>query len=423
MRKMRGVGQLALRSTDPQRVAEFYESAFGFRRLADDEAPLVESLAVLPALLSVEAFRGAAIAETPDFLRSYAPLDVQLAAIAALSTVDDPSAAAVLRGALPELGASAAEAAFEALLARAASARTLLDAVDGGEVLVGADDFARAVIGRVYDVDLPAPGTVVRQGEPAFTLRGAAGPIPMVSPVDGLVVATNPKARVGSVESDPYGEGWLLRVQAPQFKRNARQLLSGSAARSSSRNSRTAGSSSWPTRVAAIRRRSTVAHGTCRSDSDSDAQSSASGAPSSAARGRWSLESRSSWQRTSLQSGGSCARTSFHASTRSLAAPARASAGSALTSVLVPRRRSVPQTRRASRRPKAFLARSTPLPARVTWILSSSPMRPGARGARIAAARGASPSGVNASRASVHEAGKSASISAHCSAARIGRSA
>jgi catechol 2,3-dioxygenase-like lactoylglutathione lyase family enzyme len=38
MRKMRGVGQLALRSTDPARVAEFYESAFGFRRLAEDEA-------------------------------------------------------------------------------------------------------------------------------------------------------------------------------------------------------------------------------------------------------------------------------------------------------------------------------------------------------------------------------------------------
>jgi glycine cleavage system H lipoate-binding protein len=104
-------------------------------------------------------------------------------------------------------------------------------AVGGGEVLVGADDFARAVIGRVHDVDLPPLGTVVRQGEPAWTLRGAAGPLPMISPVDGLVVATNPAARIGAVENDPYGSGWLLRVQAPQFKRNARQLLVGSAAR------------------------------------------------------------------------------------------------------------------------------------------------------------------------------------------------
>ena len=35
---MRGIGQLALRSTDPLRTAEFYESAFGFRRVAGDEA-------------------------------------------------------------------------------------------------------------------------------------------------------------------------------------------------------------------------------------------------------------------------------------------------------------------------------------------------------------------------------------------------
>ncbi|MGH2429819.1 MAG: VOC family protein [Candidatus Limnocylindria bacterium] len=35
---MRGVGQLALLSPDPQRAAEFYESAFGFRRIADDES-------------------------------------------------------------------------------------------------------------------------------------------------------------------------------------------------------------------------------------------------------------------------------------------------------------------------------------------------------------------------------------------------
>ncbi len=35
---MRGVGQLALASTDPVRAAEFYESAFGFRRRASDNS-------------------------------------------------------------------------------------------------------------------------------------------------------------------------------------------------------------------------------------------------------------------------------------------------------------------------------------------------------------------------------------------------
>jgi catechol 2,3-dioxygenase-like lactoylglutathione lyase family enzyme len=35
---MRAVGQLALRSRDPQRAAEFYESAFGFKLRAGDES-------------------------------------------------------------------------------------------------------------------------------------------------------------------------------------------------------------------------------------------------------------------------------------------------------------------------------------------------------------------------------------------------
>lgn len=37
MRKMRAVGQLALRSTDPRRTGEFYEHAFGFKVRAADE--------------------------------------------------------------------------------------------------------------------------------------------------------------------------------------------------------------------------------------------------------------------------------------------------------------------------------------------------------------------------------------------------
>jgi hypothetical protein len=52
-----------------------------------------------------------------------------------------------------------------------------------------------------------------------------------MSPIDGLVVASNPAARLGAVENDPYGEGWLLKVHAPRLTQNARQLLSGSAAR------------------------------------------------------------------------------------------------------------------------------------------------------------------------------------------------
>ena len=51
---------------------------------------------------------------------------------------------------------------------------------------------------------------------------------PVVSPVDGEVIAYNaaPDAHL-----DPYGSGWLFRVQPDAWKRSRAQLLEGAAAR------------------------------------------------------------------------------------------------------------------------------------------------------------------------------------------------
>lgn len=100
-----------------------------------------------------------------------------------------------------------------------------------GEVLVGIDDFARAYLGTVTSVEGPLPGTAVVQGEPAWTLHGAGGPLTLTSPVSGVVLEARGEEAAPAVGRDPYGEGWLLRVRAADFARDARQLLAGSAAR------------------------------------------------------------------------------------------------------------------------------------------------------------------------------------------------
>jgi hypothetical protein len=55
----------------------------------------------------------------------------------------------------------------------------------------------------------------------------------MLSPVDGTVVAVNERAKANPdiLSSDPYGDGWLLRVRVPRFKANSTGLLSGKVAR------------------------------------------------------------------------------------------------------------------------------------------------------------------------------------------------
>jgi len=93
-----------------------------------------------------------------------------------------------------------------------------------GLVTVGIDDFAHKLVGPAT-VDLPALGSHVAQGEPALALRDEGCSVPMLSPVDGTVVAVNPAVKGDAAAlADPYGAGWLFKVKAPRLAANLRQL-------------------------------------------------------------------------------------------------------------------------------------------------------------------------------------------------------
>jgi hypothetical protein len=55
----------------------------------------------------------------------------------------------------------------------------------------------------------------------------------MVSPVEGTVVDVNERVVVDPelARKDPYGDGWLLKVNAPDSPTSFRNLLAGSTAR------------------------------------------------------------------------------------------------------------------------------------------------------------------------------------------------
>jgi glycine cleavage system H lipoate-binding protein len=103
-------------------------------------------------------------------------------------------------------------------------------APENGEVVtVGLDDFAGKLVGAPEAVELPAVGQRLRQGERAWNLTADGRTIGMVSPVEGKVLAVN-KAVVQDPKlatTQPYGDGWLLKVRVPQWRTNARNLLEG----------------------------------------------------------------------------------------------------------------------------------------------------------------------------------------------------
>jgi glycine cleavage system H protein len=100
-------------------------------------------------------------------------------------------------------------------------------------VRVGMDDFATKLTGTVESFTLPQRGQWIRQGQKMCTIHRDGTAVDMVSPIEGTVadinefVTNNPKLAL----SDPYGDGWLLTVQAPDAKTNFRNLIGGALAR------------------------------------------------------------------------------------------------------------------------------------------------------------------------------------------------
>ena len=83
-------------------------------------------------------------------------------------------------------------------------------------VRVGITDFAQSSLGDVVFVQLPDAGADITAGESFGEVESTKSVSDLYSPVTAKVVAVNGDLE-GSpqlVNSDPYGEGWLIELQA-----------------------------------------------------------------------------------------------------------------------------------------------------------------------------------------------------------------
>ncbi len=95
-----------------------------------------------------------------------------------------------------------------------------------GEALVGLDDFAQGIIGTIDRIELPEPGTTVRQGEKAFTVIQNRKRIDFVSPIGGTVDSVNDRvnAEIDRLKEDPYGRGWLFAIRPGDIGHDLRNM-------------------------------------------------------------------------------------------------------------------------------------------------------------------------------------------------------
>lgn len=86
---------------------------------------------------------------------------------------------------------------------------------DDGLAEFGITDFAQAALGDIVYVSLPAVGDVLTAGRTCGEVESTKSVSDIYAPVDGSVVERNESldAAPETLNGDPYGAGWLVRVK------------------------------------------------------------------------------------------------------------------------------------------------------------------------------------------------------------------
>jgi glycine cleavage system H lipoate-binding protein len=96
-------------------------------------------------------------------------------------------------------------------------------------VRVGLDEFALRLLGPPDRIEGPLVGKPVAQDHPAVHLQRGTCQARFPAPVSGVVTDLNPALRERGelAHEDPYAEGWIMRVHAPQLRRDLKRLTIG----------------------------------------------------------------------------------------------------------------------------------------------------------------------------------------------------
>lgn len=84
-----------------------------------------------------------------------------------------------------------------------------------GVVRIGITDFAQDALGDVVYVQMPEPGTTITGNEVVGEVESTKSVSDIYAPVSGEVIARNDALDTDPalINSDPYGEGWLLEIK------------------------------------------------------------------------------------------------------------------------------------------------------------------------------------------------------------------
>ena len=94
---------------------------------------------------------------------------------------------------------------------------------------VGVDAFAGNLIGKIDSIEVVDLNRWVRQGQPLCTITRDGRSVEMLCPVEGVLVSVNHEVlkNPNLIVDDPYRNGWLCQIKAPEMSTNVKNLLRG----------------------------------------------------------------------------------------------------------------------------------------------------------------------------------------------------
>ncbi len=101
---------------------------------------------------------------------------------------------------------------------------------EGKQVTIGLTDYAQSQLKDIVYVDMPDAGSEFKKGESIGVVESVKTAADVYSPVTGKVIEANftLKDHPQFVNEDPYGKGWLVKMEI-QDREELRSLLSSEA--------------------------------------------------------------------------------------------------------------------------------------------------------------------------------------------------
>ena len=102
--------------------------------------------------------------------------------------------------------------------------------VEGDEVVVGVTDFAQGELGDVVFMEIETEGETLSRGDTFGTIEAVKTVSDLYMPVDGEIIEVNAALEDTPevVNSDPFGEGWMVRIK-PSDPAQLDELMSSEA--------------------------------------------------------------------------------------------------------------------------------------------------------------------------------------------------